>query len=45
MNVLHINSYAHAGGAEQVARDLLKNPLVHSHLAVQSSTLDDNPSC
>jgi Glycosyltransferase Family 4 len=41
MNVLHINSYAHAGGAEQVARDLLKNPLVHSHLAVQSSTLDD----
>lgn len=41
MNVLHINSYAHAGGAEQVARDLLKNPLVHSNLAVKSSTLED----
>ncbi|MBA9079840.1 glycosyltransferase [Rufibacter quisquiliarum] len=41
LNILHINSYAQAGGAEQVACDLLNNPWVSSKLLVKSHASAD----
>lgn len=41
MKVLHINSYAKAGGAEQVACDLLQNPWVDASLLVKSHDAAD----
>ncbi|RNI32004.1 glycosyltransferase [Rufibacter immobilis] len=41
LNILHINSYAKAGGAEQVACDLLNNPWVSSSLLVKSHASAD----
>ncbi|WP_066838944.1 glycosyltransferase [Rufibacter ruber] len=42
LNILHINSYAQAGGAEQVACDLLNNLWVSSKLLVKSHASADS---
>lgn len=41
MKVLHINSYEKAGGAEQVATDLLNNPFASSVLIVKGKSSGD----
>jgi glycosyltransferase involved in cell wall biosynthesis len=38
LNILHINSYEKAGGAEQIACDLLLMPHVHASLLVKSAS-------